>query len=422
MRGCVGVWVLFAMAGESDSDLSSLPPELPLSSGDEEGGEVPAVLEPSTAPAPVSAPAQIAVGPGGPSLAPPRRVDSVVRRGLGDVAPFGVSFLPTAKRGGRGRGRGRPKKAPRAPLPFAPGGDAGHLQVQRHVGAAPANVVPQSAERFSLAAWFEEQVTDDMLLRRARIPPGDVGLGQPRVVNGFAGRPADADALVAAVALGSGVAPGAVTNLEKVLSFFLQREAFSVSSTTAVSALLGAPRRMVSTSVLRAGAALSMLSQGRRFVLERSLVAKLRRPALLQYVEAVQYDETPLNMRIVGDAGPAQTAHAAQPAAASSLTPAANAMMLMNLRTGRPLQVRAAQAPQRIVQTRQDVGLVVSCDQGAATISFRCLTPPGGGGEEHSGCAQGSAIEDLASVQGRNRFSRAHPRSDDRRSVVQFGG
>ena len=209
-----------------DGDPPDLPDELPLSDeellGDEDEEMPPAHGEP-------------------PRADPPRRVEPVVappapqppaggpeRQPLPDELPVTGFSLAAGRgrgRGGQGRGRGRPKKAALAGrgVLHPPCGAEGSARLATClvVGPTSARGAEEGEAKAKAPIWFDAGAPDADLRRSALVPHDSSVLGPPIVESGFAVKPKDTEALLAALALQARGAEAPEEDVAKVMCCFL---------------------------------------------------------------------------------------------------------------------------------------------------------------------------------------------------------
>ena len=365
-----------------DGDPPDLPDELPLSDeellGDEDEEMPPAHGEP-------------------PRADPPRRVEPVVappapqppaggpeRQPLPDELPVTGFSLAAGRgrgRGGQGRGRGRPKKAALAGrgVLHPPCGAEGSARLATClvVGPTSARGAEEGEAKAKAPLWFDAGAPDADLRRSALVPHDSSGLGPPIVESGFAVKPKDTEALLAALALQARGAEAPEEDVAKVMCCFLGEGRPLVTSLDATSVMLGIERHKLRSVITRCASALATLSHMFRWKLEFSLLNSMRRSDLCHYAEFVQYDETPLPTRVVGDKAPLAHIGSFRPnaaAAARALADGVTSALVCKVGQTKMLTVKATQAQQKIMQTRQEASMVLRIGDRYATLSARSIS------------------------------------------------
>ena len=366
---------------DPNGDAASLPDELPLS--DEEPqpdlpDELPVDMHETQAPSAEPALFNVAEGPPGLPHAVGRRPGTRARgKGQQDLATVTLTPAPRGKGHGRGRGR-RAKVGPQLCPPVAaqPPPTAGEttpdgLQTSSGSGGGAAG------RRASVAGWLHGGLAVDNATERATIGHSLATLRYGVVQQGFASPLTDSESLVAALVAQLQSGRDADERVERVAHVFLSNRACALSSMEALSAALGVHRKTLGALAHRCAAGLGMLAHARWGRLEAALVNSLPRAALVHYVEAVQYDETPLWCRVVGDLTQANTATAMPATAAPSQRPAEASSSNIVCRVGqsKSLQVKASGAPQRIMQTRGEMALVLRLGGKLVSIAFKSHFP-----------------------------------------------
>ena len=367
--------VLGMANGSGDEDMASLPDEIPLSEpseGQASPDEIPLGVdavgqEAAAAPSFGAVAAALGAGSVGASQA----------KAFVQPAAMGpVQLVPDskAKRSG-GRGRGRPRsEGPR----LVPGFPAQGISSAASMVAAGLRQDASNAgePRADLGAgqWLTASLTAENARALAKVPHGQrEGLGHPQVLHGFARPPADMEAVAAAAVAHFSDSGQPDEEVQKVVSFFLEGKASAMTSMESLAARLNVARKQLPVLTHRAGSALCLMEQMRSHQLELRLVSSLPRAALVHYIEAVQYDETPLRTRIVGD-GALAKAKGRPPSAAlavQALLPLVDNTLVLREGQSKSLQVSASGAPQKIVQTRGDVGMVIRLGERLVTLSIR---------------------------------------------------
>ena len=106
---------------------------------------------------------------------------------------------------------------------------------------------------------------------------------------------------MAAIVVQSASRASPLQEVSDVTGFHMDDSRFMIASLEVQVALTGVPREKLANTTVRAAAAILLLSYERRHLLESALVRACPRERLLHYIDATQYDETPMAMRVVGD-------------------------------------------------------------------------------------------------------------------------
>ena len=276
-----------------------------------------------------------------------------------------------AKQAGEVRQRGRPKKEARPELALAlhapPECRAGdHLACSQGPEGGDAEPAPSGA-------WLEGAFDKRALVELARVKAGTHGLDRPATRAGFATLPADAHALAASALLGA--REDRNSGIASVAKFCLDSDAFVMCSTTALAAMLGVARNPLRTLTIRLGAAISVLCRARQYRLEYVLATRLPRRYLIHCIEVVQYDETPLPVKVVGDPASGGAPRTLCDESRESDALAVPSASVCVLGSSGALRVSATKAAQKLVQTRQDVAMVIRVGGTMASICFRPHVP-----------------------------------------------
>jgi len=187
------------------------------------------------------------------------------------------------------------------------------------------------------------------------------------VLQGFAKPPQDTTTVVAALLAQATQRQGADEEVARVSEFFLANNACALSSAQTLSAALNVDRRTLRSVAHGCAATVCCLQHARLNMLEVKLAQGLPRAYLVHYVEAVQYDETPMRTRIVGDrlsSSKTQTSSTSSTNSSSAgsavmVPPSRSTQLALSEGQARSLSVSARSAPQTIVQTRGSVGFVL---------------------------------------------------------------
>lgn len=288
-------------------------------------------------------------------------------------------LVPAPRSAPRGRGRGRPKKAPdtlRQPATALRGGS-----VANNVAIVPlaATLAPETQSSAMVSTlWLGEVVSEPCAKAQAVVPHGHADLRLPTSSSGFAAPLPDAQAIAAAV-----VACGGRASLDldedvcRVVQFTMGDEKPPIVSLEAMSLILGVDRKRIPSLYARIATAMHLMCATRQLRFEAALLKALPRCSLLHYVEAVQYDETELTTRMIGDPIRAQRR---QPAGSVGLQGvvagvggvgvASSPAAFLSMRC-----VSASQAPQRVMQTQAETAWVLQLGEEYVTITFKAPCP-----------------------------------------------
>lgn len=287
-----------------------------------------------------------------------------------------LSSAPTSQP--RGRGRGRPKKQPVALAPSCRKPEQLALVQQSAPNRATAVVVREpTAPPMALHVWLGPSATLEGASRQAKIPHGVSGIGQPRPIAGFTPELPDTPAVAAVAALrDQGTQDEWDEDVSKIVRFCMGEQRPPVVSLEALSLLLLVDRKRVPSLFYRCAAALTMLCHARQKRLELAIVDALPRSALVHYIECVQYDETELRTRIVGDPKAPGLAMRVSTSSSLPLGDAGRHVGADSQSAHTQLsKVSASQALQRIMQTQGEIGMVLQLRDKMVTISYRSPCP-----------------------------------------------
>lgn len=282
----------------------------------------------------------------------------------------------TAARGSKGRGRGRPRKAPisltsssaQSSTALVPKGAAAKATIASVRGCSSGD------SQDTTVCWLPDSGASQEPLTQVKNCPC-VQPTQRRVLAGFVEPPAHVESLAAAVVVGSRLGEEADKDCAAVLRFLLSQTKGSVISLEAMSAVTQVERRKCAKLAIRGAAVLASLTQVRRLRLEQTMCSMARR-CLIHYAEVVQYDETPLPTKVTGDASQL-VVHVVAGGLPSAGNPPGqpSSGVVCRLGSSKALSVRASHAQQKIVQTRQDVGMVIKVGERLVIVSFHSLCP-----------------------------------------------
>lgn len=245
------------------------------------------------------------------------------------------------------------------------------------LGAPQAPASRQRPGDSGVYEWVDRHVDLETVVSQARIAYGKHGLAPGHAESGLSPGVSDTGAVVAAlVASHQRPRAGLDEDVAEVLGFVLGPDAPPTISEEALALLLGVDRRKIPSIMARAAMALACLARIRWRRVEELCLKGLPRQALVHYIEAVQYDETEMKARILGDNACADVASLEiQQSSSSSSAGGTPGDTLCAARPSRRLALSASQAPQRIMQTRLEYGLVLQIGQGFVSVSFKAPSP-----------------------------------------------
>ena len=199
-----------------------------------------------------------------------------------------------------------------------------------------------------------------------------------QVVAGFALAPTDMGATVGA--LMSFADSGDIVvqeNLHRISEFLFSDTATTLASTRALAARLRVSRFTLPAFVHRLAAATDHLERARALSIETKLVVGLPRAMLIHYVESAQYDETPLRTRVVGDRGPSGQpgSQLALPTDLLARADASSSQVALRIGQSKTLAVSASSAPQKIVQSQGELGMLVRLGEKFVALTLRMHYP-----------------------------------------------
>ena len=197
------------------------------------------------------------------------------------------------------------------------------------------------------------------------------------VIDGFAVPPDDLEALAAGLIDHTLRDLDASGDISEFGNYALHNQACALASLESMSAATGIDRKILPAMAHRFAASLMMLGHIRLKRMEEVAMTSLERSRLVHYVEAVQYDETPLFCKVVGDLR--QDAFSKLPlltGRAPMRRPGAEASgaIVSAAEAGRH-NVKASGAPQRIMQTQGEVAMVLRVDEKFITFIAKQVYP-----------------------------------------------
>jgi hypothetical protein len=166
-------------------------------------------------------------------------------------------------------------------------------------------------------------------------------------------------------------------DIHKAVSHFVSRLQMPFASYIALSELLTLPQRTIQTCLLRSAVALQMFCLSQCVRAQRSLFESIPRQDLCELIECVQYDETPLPTRVPGDAPANSELSNFKPKPVLALADASSNSVVCQIGATKTLQVFASQAPQKVVQGRGDIGMVVRLGTKMVTITMHLVADLG---------------------------------------------
>ena len=368
-------------APHSDGDdLESLPDELPLSPL----GDAPLAgnATPDEGGAPhVALGEHLGVVVAGAPLAQGRAPDE--QEGSARTTVAAARLVPIGPSGqGRGRGRGRPRKVGPALVDARVVGELARFAAGS--GLNPAGAQPPAVPNVlplvdaQLQCWLGEPMPRDALEKLATIPHVTADT-RPRALSlGYAEPFAEDEAVVAALCSSMVDRSSHVdADVEEMLELMLSGAGPSIIPISAMSVLTNVHRKKVPVLVPRSAAVAYMLGLARADRLQKAIVAIFPRKDLLHYIEAVQYDETDLPVRIKGDPkdtsaiGVAEARPGAQRGALTDTL--SNALVASS--GMKSLGAHASKAPQKVMQTRLETGAVLRLGAWLVTLTFHTPCP-----------------------------------------------
>eukprot|EP00930_Biecheleria_cincta_P095370 TRINITY_DN87333_c0_g1_i1.p1 TRINITY_DN87333_c0_g1~~TRINITY_DN87333_c0_g1_i1.p1 ORF type:complete len:1612 (-),score=257.34 TRINITY_DN87333_c0_g1_i1:89-4207(-) len=146
-----------------------------------------------------------------------------------------------------------------------------------------------------------------------------------------------------------------------------------------MAAMLGMDRTKLPALVTRSTCALLLLAQTRRIRLEQQVVGSLRRCDLVHYLEFAQYDETPLPAKVTGASSAEAVLVGSHRLSSPTLALQNNesAGVVCRVDATKSLSVKVAHGPAKIIQTRQEVAMILRLGSKLATVFYRSVTPLG---------------------------------------------
>ena len=365
------------MSSASDVDSQSMPSELPLSQPAAGGGESPLPSDldiDSVGAQELDDDAGVAAGADDQDVPAPRRQPDA----SATANALELRLVPAPQRNApRGRGRGRPRNQPLRLVAIGDGSprgaeDGASRAAQAQAAASAAVVQPNRS--MAWGAHLGTRSARDV----AKVQHSAEGLGPPTVFDSFAALPADSNALMAAIvareAQGDGLGDHDVM---RVTNFFMSGVPCALAPVAAISAIVNVERVRLQQLARRCAAALVGLTHARLNRLETCLAQQIPRACLLYYVEGVQYDETPLKTRVIGDSDLVTDGQPTQPEQVPMLGDGSidSHSLVCRIGQSRTLEVSTSSAPQKIVQTRAEIGMVVRLGQRLVTLVLRPCLP-----------------------------------------------
>jgi hypothetical protein len=214
--------------------------------------------------------------------------------------------------------------------------------------------------------------------------PGGVGQAQaPTARHGFAQLPEGARAASAAVVAHFAEGEAVHAEVLKVAAWHFNMRALPVTSASALAAAIGVSRKVLNPLCRRLAAGFVNLQRVRVSLLEQLLASALPRAHLVHYVESVQYDETPLPIRVrqdvaamlAGDQAAGVTGQATQGFAAGAAAGAAAAAAGQSVALPGTRGVFGTGVAHKVVQTRGEVAVVIRVGDRYATVSYPLVHP-----------------------------------------------
>ena len=349
-----------------------------------------AFMEPDVEELPLSSPDELPLDPEGLRLgvdgsqpAEQPTAEQLVDLGLLPVPTVRLR-PPTPCRGGRGRGRGRPHRSRPALLATGLGQESPSLAPSAVAVAAASDLAfavqrPQLNARF----WFGEVVRHDVAERRATIPHGGFKFGQPQSSNGFTSPLQNTGAVVAALVAARASSSQSLDNdVTRLVNFYLEEQVAVALPMTAMSMITRVDRKRLLPLTFRAATAMFMLQRAVVSTFEDLVCQGLRRDDLVHYVEAVQYDETPMPTRLLGDPkqAPGHAAAGLRLVRRGSIAPPAHVLAvpatgICSIRSRGALKITTGGTKQKIMQTRSEVGMVLKVGNRFCTMVFHASCP-----------------------------------------------
>jgi len=376
------------MDGGADlSDDGSLPDELPLSEpGQLSGNDLLGELGEAHADPTPTHPDGQQEQPQDTSEATPSKSGGCGAWGTGTDHLSAIRLVtpkaPSGGKRGRGRGRGRPSKR----ITLVPKPEHSEALVSATSSSAVANanasvVSSGGAARSDTTAivWLGKDISVAEAIELAKSCPRSAP--SVTILGGFTQRSSSGPALSGAVVAGqlTNVVDRDVDRLASVLLRHGGGQG-SILSLTALSAVAQVERRKCAVQATRFAAFLTGLCRERLALLEQTVEAMVPREGMVLYVEAVQYDETPMPTVVTGDtsqqaASKAAAFKPAQQRLALALADSGGSQggqgAICRMGSTKALTVRASQSKHKVMQTRQDVGMLLRSGPTLFAVTFR---------------------------------------------------
>ena len=190
----------------------------------------------------------------------------------------------------------------------------------------------------------------------------------------IAGAPHDGRALAAGLALSIRNGEAVGDNVRKVGEFMMRSGRSGLMTWEVMSQLTGIRRQLLPKMADRCAAASILLNADRCHRLQALCVAAHPRDNLIHHFEFVQYDETPLKATVVGDAVGAASSvddHLRRPMLSLEQRPGSASGVLCQISPSGALAVRQSKAPQKIIQTRSAVAMLIKMSHGLTAFVYR---------------------------------------------------
>ena len=359
-----------------ESDAEDLPEALPLSSGE---SDIPSELPLSDNEADVGLPSAPAGHiPEQPVAHPVESIQEATQLPSQAGGMSNFQLVPQRAPKGKGRGRaGRPKAGFRL-MPYMPARSEVALPSSSDALASPPDSAATSSKNLAPAAWATDEVTMDNAEVLAHIPFGVDGLGWPSVIQSFAGMERDSTSVVAACMASMQRGDQEISaDVNAVAEHFLCSSSPYVTSWSAIAATLGMDQKRVVGLVHRIACTWTIMHHCRIRMFETKALRVLPRNDLLHYVEACQYDETPMQVRLVGE--PVRRMRSSEIAGSSGTELACihepEEAVVLQVGDPRLLKLRESASKQKLVQTQGDTAMVLRIGAQITTICFKSHYP-----------------------------------------------
>ena len=211
----------------------------------------------------------------------------------------------------------------------------------------------------------------------SRVPFGGGGLGIPVVRRGFADPVCDSTPLLAAIVASIHADSEAQPDVQQVCRHFVSSGPPHVNSLEATAAALGIDRRRLATLTHRLAAAWMSISQSQLRSIETKLMSQQCRDRLVHYIESSQYDETPMSVRVLGEAvrSKGTGTNAPSSTALTIADVAAEQQLALYAGDSKLRSVQSSGKGQKLVQTQGDAGMVIRLGSQLVTIVQKCVFP-----------------------------------------------